>query len=302
MRHILAYVGLVLLLCGGKVPAQGRDVHQVLAEARNAIGANALDALKTLTATGRNTSVSPNGDTIQSDFELLIELPDRYLMRTVVMKMGSASIYRNSGFSRGQLIDYVESPPSLAGGVQFETRLVRADGSTADRNKMTQEQKIEFDTLRLVAKEKEFAQLALGMLASPLAAYPLEMTYAGKAEAADGKAEAIDLKGEGAFAARLFVDAQTHLPLMLTWMDKEPVNPLNRGMSEFEQQRDRAERDAAARRPETETKRRVVEFRVFYSDYKKVGGLTLPHRVQRFCRRRAKRGPRLHVFQSQRED
>jgi hypothetical protein len=45
------------------------------------------------------------------------------------------------------------------------------------------------------------------------------VTYAfvGQAEAPQGKADVIDVKGEGNFGARLFIDAQTHLPLMLTW-------------------------------------------------------------------------------------
>ena len=73
------------------------------------------------------------------------------------------------------------------------------------------------------AAAARFARLALGMFAASPAAFPLEFTYAGEAESADGKADVIDVKGEGEFAVRLFVDQQTHLPLMLSWMDKEPL-------------------------------------------------------------------------------
>ena len=49
------------------------------------------------------------------------------------------------------------------------------------------------------------------------------MTYAygGQAESPDGKADIIDVTGPDDFKARLFVDADTHLPLMLTYMEPE---------------------------------------------------------------------------------
>ena len=34
----------------------------------------------------------------------------------------------------------------------------------------------------------------------------------------EGKADVLDVTGEGGFAARLFIDQKSHLPLMLTWM------------------------------------------------------------------------------------
>ena len=52
---------------------------------------------------------------------------------------------------------------------------------------------------------------------------PLEFKYAGQAEAPDGKADVLEVQGPDGFTAKLFVDGKTHLPLMLTWMDKEPL-------------------------------------------------------------------------------
>ena len=53
----------------------------------------------------------------------------------------------------------------------------------------------------------------------------LTFTYVGKAESPDGEAEVLDAKGDGNFAARLFVDAKTHLPVMLTYQDRERELP-----------------------------------------------------------------------------
>ena len=75
------------------------------------------------------------------------------------------------------------------------------------------------------APEPEGVREARARACSPPspAFYPLTFTYAGEAEAPEGKADVIDVKGEGDFAVRLFVDQKTHMPLMLSWMDKEPL-------------------------------------------------------------------------------
>ena len=43
-----------------------------------------------------------------------------------------------------------------------------------------------------------------------------------QAEAPQGKADVIDVKGPANFRARLFIDSQTHLPIMLTWQAPAP--------------------------------------------------------------------------------
>ncbi len=47
-------------------------------------------------------------------------------------------------------------------------------------------------------------------------------TYAGEAESPDGKAYVIDVKNDDGFAARLFIDEKTHLPLMVTYQGPQP--------------------------------------------------------------------------------
>ena len=64
-------------------------------------------------------------------------------------------------------------------------------------------------------RSRSFTRLTLGMFAQSFAHYPLTFTHVGQAESADGKADIIEVKGEGDFAVRLFIDTQTHLPLML---------------------------------------------------------------------------------------
>jgi hypothetical protein len=47
------------------------------------------------------------------------------------------------------------------------------------------------------------------------------------------------------------------------------------------EERDKLMKDFEARRKEAEAKQRTVEYRIYYGDYKAVGGVQLPHRIQR---------------------
>jgi hypothetical protein len=300
---------IVLAAAGAIVTAQGRDVNEILAGARTALGGQKLAAVKALTAVGRTVRALPNGTSTENEFEMALELPDKYLVRSVLAAMGNMSVYRNSGFNGGQVIEEIDRPPSLSGGmVVFR---MAGPGGVADPEKMTADEKAEFDQKRLLANKKEFAKLTLGMFAMSLAAYPLELSDGGQAESPDGKADVIDVKGEGGFAAKLFIDAQTHLPLMLSWMDKEPLvmtmgpggmvttggapaaGAAGGGNATFTrversggaaitpEEREKMMKDVEARRKEAEAKLRTVEYRVYYGDYKSVGGVQLPHRIQR---------------------
>ena len=299
MRQVAALAACALVAVEVMVPAQERGATQVMADARAALGGERLAAVRTLTATGRTLRSDPSGATRENEFELAVELPDKYLMRSVMVAMGNMSVYRNAGFNGGQVIEEIDRPPNLQGG-NVMIRVAGPSGAAMDPAKMTPEQKAEADRMRLVANRKEYARLALGLFASSPAVFPLEFTYAGQAESADGRAEVIDVKGEGDFTGRLFIDAGTHLPLMLSWTDKEPLviqmgpggtaaaggggvrvvtsqGPANMSKEELE----KFQKDLEERRKEAEAKRRVVEYRVYYSDYRDVAGVTLPHRIQR---------------------
>ena len=317
MKKMLGVSVAIALAAGSMAGSQGRDVNEILAGARTALGGPKLAAVKTLTAVGRTVRVLPNGTSAENEFEMALEVPDKYVMRSVLAAMGNMSVYRNSGFSGGQVIEEIDRPPSLAGGGMVVMRFA-GPGGAMDPEKMTADEKAEFDQKRLVANKKEFAKLALGMFAASPAAYPVELADGGQAESPDGKADVIDVKGEGGFAAKLFIDAQTHLPLMLSWMDKEPITmtmgpggmvtmggpgagiamggggtavtrterPAGApgapgGAPMTPEEREKMMKDVEARRKEAEAKARTVEYRVYYGDYKSVAGVQLPHRIQR---------------------
>jgi len=266
--------------------------------------------------------IRPDGTSTESDFEVAIELPDRFMRREVVVNMGNMSIYRNSGFNGDGVINEIDAPPQLAGGggnvVMFRsagpggaTFTSGPGGAGIAGTPATPEQQEAARRAALIGAKQDYARMALGMFAKSPAAYPLTMTFAGQAESPDGKADVVEVKGEGDFTARLFIDATTHLPLMLSWMAKEPLTmsrsttsgpggattmviggggggvttaaPAGQALrgNMTPEERDKLLKQLEEQQKEAEAKRRVVEYRLFYGDYRAVDGVQLPHRLQR---------------------
>lgn len=154
----------------------------------------------------------------------------------------------------------------------------------------------------------DLARLLLGLIAGTHAPMPVTYTWAGEAESAETVADIIDVAGPNEFKARLFVDSATHLPLMLTYIEPEPRVRMmtHRGASTppagtaagsatargeargsgapvtppdlTAEERAKLEQqlaDAAAESP------KLVEHRLYFADYRRAGGLMLPHRISR---------------------
>jgi hypothetical protein len=219
----------------------------VLAAAREALGGDTkLTAVKTLVATGRTRQV--RGDNlVPIEFEIAIELPDKYIRKDEIPAQESGPTL--SGFNGETLLQFPapSPPPARAGG---------PPPPTADQLAMAAR-------MRLAAVRQDAARLMLGMFAGAPASYPLTFAFAGKAEAPQGKADVLDVKGPagpGAFAARLFINADTHLPIMVTWT-APPSSP-------------RGSPAASAGQPPPES-------RLYFGDYREVSGLQLPFRLRR---------------------
>lgn len=193
----------VSALVAGQAPAPDAAAT-VVAAAREALGGEKkLTAVKSVVASGRTRQV--RGDNlVPIEFEIAIELPDKYMRKDEIPAQESGPTV--SGFNGDTLLQFPAPapPPARAGGPPPPT----ADQVAAAGR------------MRLGTVRQDFARLMLGMFAGSSSAYPLTFTYAGKAEAPQGKADVLDVKGPagpGAFAARLFINDTTHLPIMITW-------------------------------------------------------------------------------------
>ena len=296
MRKLMNVIVVAMVAGPALVLGQAGDVNKVLADMRAALGgADKVAAVKALTAVGKTARTNAQGATTEGDLELAMELPDKYVTRSVVVNMGTMSVYRNTGFNGTGVINEVENPPNLSGGGGMI--MIRTADGAAPGQAPTPEQKAANDQRLLMAAKKDFARMTVGMFGSSYEAFPLEFSYAGQADSPDGKAHVIGVKGADNFDAKLFVDSKTSLPLMLTWSDREPmqmIQNINRGggpggstgggvtfsrggQPPTEEEIKKMQADMAAR----EAARKIVEYRIYYSNFKPVNGVFLPHTLQR---------------------
>jgi hypothetical protein len=156
----------------------------------------------------------------------------------------------------------------------------------------------------VVLLKQDFARLMLGMFAASFESYPLTFTLDGQAEAPQGKADILDVKGAGTFAVRLFVNTETHLPIMVSWTNPAtnvvltdpgqppPANiapgaivvqaPPRPPATAPKEEQDKYVADVAALRKKTLASAKPVETRLYFADYRDVGnGVKFPFRLRK---------------------
>ena len=245
--RVLGQSAVLVLLAAGAVRAvqtPATDPATVLAAAREALGGEKrLAAVKSFVATGRTQQV--RGDNlVPIEFEISCELPDKYARRDEIPAQGSGPT--TIGFSGDDLIQLplAAAPVARAGGPPPPTP------AQLDAQRRA----------RAITAKQDFVRLTLGMFAGSFSGYPLAFTYVGQAEAPQGKADVIDVKGPDTFSVRLFIYRDTHLPIMVSW--QAPASNAGRGAP------------GQASPP-------LVEYRLYYADYRDVDGLKFPFRLRR---------------------
>ena len=213
--HSLVITLLVMaVLRPVSTPAQApRDAAAVLSEAREALGGEKrLTGVKNFVATGRTRQV--RGDNlVPIEFEISVELPDKYVRKDEIPAQESGPT--STGFNGNELIQLpVPAAPVPPPGMG------RAAGPTAPPS---QAQLDAVRNARVAAVKQDFVRLTLGMFAASFSSYPLTFSYVGQAEAPQGKAEVVEAKAAPNFSVRLFINSQTHLPIMVSW--QAPARP-----------------------------------------------------------------------------
>ncbi len=205
---------------------------------------------------GRGTA--DGGAQATGKIEIDLDLPERFLRADI----GSSglSLTRTEGFEGSRpFLEVVGNSPGMR---------VQADNPASDPARAK---------TALQRNHVELARLMLGLFGRTQPGFGVSYAYAGEAESPDGKAHVIDVSGPDNFKARLFVDVETKLPLMLTYKEPEP-RVVMRTMTP----RDEAGGRGSAAAPGAElTPEQRAEYRLFFSDHRKVDGISLPHRIAR---------------------
>jgi hypothetical protein len=243
--------------------------QELLTEARNALGGETkLKAVLSLSCSGKFRRImAPNAPEMDGDFEMEFLLPDKY-KRTDNMSMhgGAAQITLGTGFNGDQLL---EEQNSGGGGMV----VMRRGGGDDEKSKAA----------RLASVKSDAARTLLILLLTPPESAQMQFSYGGEAESPDGKADVIEARGANNFAARLFLDKKTHQPLMLSYRAVVPrmmVNTIQaHGREDAKKMSEEAEKKAQEEMAKAQ--RNESEIQVFLTDYRKVDGISLPHKITR---------------------
>lgn len=251
------------------VAGQAADV---LEQARAALGGDKLTAVRTLSLEGPFTrAMGPQQ--IEGTTLLALALPDRMHRSEETAFPGGASIERVTAIAGDVAWDDVQNRGGMGGGMQIMT--FRGPGGQP----MSEEAMAEARSRRMQAERRRWL-LALLLHSDETPA------HAGVAESGDGKADVLELRDERGQAVRLFLDQQTHLPLMLAYQDVRPRmmfggpgggrGPGGRGSSAGGPPPDR---EAMRRRLEAEGPPPPSAISMYLADYRSVDGVMLPHRI-----------------------
>lgn len=297
-------------------PTSG-EAAVVLGAAREALGGEKrISSIKTVVASGATRQLQGE-NLVPILFEINIELPDKYVRTDEIPARESGPNSR--GFNGDALIQSGDAPggpgprrggpPSAAPAAPQGAAPGGKSAASASPGALPDEAPTGAGGAKAgpppspaIVVKQDFVKLTLGMFATSFSSYPLSFGHAGQAEAPEGKADVLDVKGPGNFSARFFIDSKTHLPLMLSWTtppnlvpvvagQKPPAN-LPPGSVTFEtpmpppdsatpEQKKQFETDALAARNKAMASTRPTENRIYYADYREADGLKLPFRIRR---------------------
>jgi len=287
---------IALLLLAGATPAIAQDAKatEVLAKTRRALGDKKVDGLKTLSA---QAQMDRNVGSVQasSEVELLVEMPDKFVRSEASRGMGGMTM--STGFNGEKAILPGGGNMSMGAGGAMVFRMGPGGAMHGEGAKPTPEQLAQINAASLKTSRAEVSRMMLGWFGSAHPSLQATYTYAGEAESPDGKAHVIDVKNADGFEARLFIDQNNFLPLMVTYRGRQPRMVMNSapvtrtvtagapagGQTKelTDEERKKLAADAEKMLTQQIAEQPLVDFSLFFEDWQQVEGLTFPHKMRR---------------------
>lgn len=282
MRHQVIGGALVALalIAGSVTPVQAQPdakAAEILAGTRKAIGDKKLDALKTFSVEAAMQRNIGNRQ-MQNEIEMFFEMPDKYVRSEV--SSGAMNMNMNTGFNGDRAILPAGARAMPGGGFMIISGSAPPGAIPHEATaKPTPEEAEQVNKISLRNYRHDVSRLLLGWFGSVHPSLKAKYTYAGEAESPDGKAYVIDVKDEEGFAARLFIDQVSRLPLMVTYQGRQgrmvTSGPPPAGAPPEE--RRRTQDDMVKQM----TQATLVEFSYFFEDWREVDGINFPHKIRR---------------------
>ncbi|MEO7132937.1 MAG: hypothetical protein ABI024_01840 [Vicinamibacterales bacterium] len=300
MRRLISTAAIVMVasfiqidrISFSPLGAQDR-VAEVISAARKALGGeDKVAGLKGLSAEGPFRR-SMGGRDMEGTSTVTIARPDK-MKRVDEMQMGGMvggpTIERTSVLNGATAWDDTANRGGMGGGMQIVMRGPGEGPGPGGGPAPTPEQMNEARVRRMRVQLQRLTAALLAEASTP-------WVDAGVAESPEGKADILETKEETGRTLRLFIDQATHLPLMVQYQDPKPMVMINGGPGRGpggrggpggpggrggpggpppptpEQMQQRA---AEMQR----TPPQLGTFAMHLSDYKKVDGIMLPHKIE----------------------
>jgi hypothetical protein len=290
MRKVL--VGALIGAISASLGAQDK-ADDILKQARAVLGGTKLEAAKALSLEGPFLRDMGNRQ-MQGTLTLTIQLPDRMYRSEELELPGGMSVERIIALSGETAWEDTKQRGGMGPGMRMEIR--------GPDNRELNAEAIEQQRLRRMRTEMMRYMLMF------FGGATLQPTFVAVAEAPEGKADVLEVKNEGGASVRIFVDQQTHMPLMLQYSEVRPrmmFSDGGRGGRGFGPggglgrggdpgaaggagAGGGAGRGEPGQRPSPEEIQRRREamppptpstINLYLADYKKVDGIMLPHRL-----------------------
>lgn len=254
------------------------EAEHLLTQARAAIGPEAkLKAINSLSVIGPTRRML--GDVpLESDVEYLVLLPDHF--------------HRNEVRHPFTTVAVVDDDQTTYKRIPTDTVLGNNLSSLVPNDPHIQ-------VRRQAAQRNEFSRFMLGWFLTSPSYNPVEYSYAGETTE-EGKAmKMIDVKGQGNFKVRLFLDQKSHQIQMITFRGRK-LSEILTGMRNAPEIAQLSQQDESKLTPEQKQERQAkinswrkefqeavakapaVEIRWAFGKFKKVDGLNLPHYLARY--------------------
>jgi hypothetical protein len=266
-RLIVSFVSRGMMV-GSQIAGAEGDTKAValLKQARAALGGEGkLANVQGLSAAG--TLAREIGDRqVTGELTIDLQLPDKMVRSDSMSPMGDATIVMLNGINGDTLLRHSKT---LNAGPGLMIRMPPAPAAGSDA-----------ETQALRAARAELARFTVAFLLTSPASMPLEFSDGGEAESPDGKADVVNVKGPGSFAARLFFDKGSHRPLMLSYQGVAPrmvMQTMRGGPAPDAAAAQRRTEEGAAAQPTPQ----AVDIQMFLDDYRAEDGVLLPHKVSR---------------------
>lgn len=204
MQRLMCAAAVIAL--GVPVAAQDKAAD-VMQQARAALGGAKFAQVKALSLEGPFAR-EMGGRQMSGRIVMTLQLPGNMHRSEDLEFMGGMSVERISVLAGDRSWEDSQNRGGMGGGMQV---VMRGPG----QGELNAEQ---LEQARLRRFRTEFNRYLLAFLGGAT----LQPTFVAVAEAPEGKADVVEVKNDQGQAVRLFVDQNTHMPLMLQYQEVRP--------------------------------------------------------------------------------